>query len=593
MFLDRIVHSRLVIAYALAAITGVYLFFNYPVPSNDPYLQVISLRSPHLYTAGVYTYTVMLFSTPFILYSATFSLLYIFVYRRSTVLGRTVLPPYPSASRREKLYLVLGEVHDKIKPQPSPRPYWLTIPERGLFTGIAVFGAIGTGKTSCCIRPFAEQLLAHNAEDPERRIGGLVLEVKGDFCHQVRDILKGHGREKDYVEISLGGEYCYNPLQNDLDAYALAYALSSLIHQLFGKGKDPFWSMAATNVVKFIILLHKLVDDYVTLYDVYLAAIKPDALALKLEQGRNRFSLPEYVDVADDIYGTEPHNAHLHPFNFVFDDDRGVMVAEATDDLRAVLEAHDIPHTIYPGKPPEGYDPDKVRQFHAVERWFHHDWMSIDRKLRTSIVEGISVFLSLFDDNPEVHRIFCPPRQCYEPDKNTVDESGKYKYGRPLPSFSWLIEQGKVCALNFPVSLNPGLAKALGTLMKMDFQRAVLLRIPEMARHPERHFREVAFICDEYQNFATAGENDPNGDEKFFSSLDSPSASPSSQRSPSARSSPHSPVTLTRHCSRRSAQRCFSPFPTSFRPRSLLSSAAKRTRRTFPTASPSPATTPR
>ena len=27
---------------------------------------------------------------------------------------------------------------------------------------------------------------------------------------------------------------------------------------------------------------------------------------------------------------------------------------------------------------------------------------------------------------------------------------------KPLPSFSWLIETGKVCALNFPIGMNPG-----------------------------------------------------------------------------------------------------------------------------------------
>jgi hypothetical protein len=41
-----------------------------------------------------------------------------------------------------------------------------------------------------------------------------------------------------------------------------------------------------------------------------------------------------------------------------------------------------------------------------------------------------------------------------------------------------MLEQGKVCALNFPVSINPGLARTIGTLMKQDFQRAVLNRIP-------------------------------------------------------------------------------------------------------------------
>ena len=33
---------------------------------------------------------------------------------------------------------------------------------------------------------------------------------------------------------------------------------------------------------------------------------------------------------------------------------------------------------------------------------------------------------------------------------------------------------------------------------------------------PSKYFRQVFFICDEYQHFATVGENDPSGDEKFF-----------------------------------------------------------------------------
>jgi hypothetical protein len=65
--------------------------------------------------------------------------------------------------------------------------------------------------------------------------------------------------------------------------------------------------------------------------------------------------------------------------------------------------------------------------------------------------------------------------------------------------------------------MNPGLAKALGTMLKQDFQRAVLNRIPTMAEQPNRAWRSVLFVCDEYQAFATSGENEPSGDEKFFS----------------------------------------------------------------------------
>ena len=57
---------------------------------------------------------------------------------------------------------------------------------------------------------------------------------------------------------------------------------------------------------------------------------------------------------------------------------------------------------------------DRVAKFEAVKRWFDDDWMRIEPKLRTSIVEGISVFLSLFDDNPRVKYTFCPPKSLYE-----------------------------------------------------------------------------------------------------------------------------------------------------------------------------------
>ena len=64
-----------------------------------------------------------------------------------------------------------GEIHKERKSRAIDRPRWLTIPRRALFTGIGIFGAVGSGKPTCCIYPFAEQLLAYRRDDPERRIG--------------------------------------------------------------------------------------------------------------------------------------------------------------------------------------------------------------------------------------------------------------------------------------------------------------------------------------------------------------------------------------------------------------------------------------
>jgi SpoVK/Ycf46/Vps4 family AAA+-type ATPase len=46
-------------------------------------------------------------------------------------------------------------------------------------------------------------------------MSGLVLEDKGDFCHQFRGLMQQHGRADDYLEISLDAPDRYNPLHNE------------------------------------------------------------------------------------------------------------------------------------------------------------------------------------------------------------------------------------------------------------------------------------------------------------------------------------------------------------------------------------------
>ncbi len=509
--IQRILHSKNFLAFVLASGAGMYLYFAYPFPSSNLFLRAIEFRAPLVFQAALFSYTAMLFTTPFILFSILLSGLYIFTLRPGRRANLARLPLYPDPRLRSSLSLVIGEVHNPRKPVPAPNPHWLTIPERGLYTGIAVFGAIGSGKTTCCMYPFAEQILAYKAASKNERIGGLVLEVKGDFCRKVKGILDKHGRGEDYIEVSLDSEYRYNPFHNDLDAYALAYNIASLLNNLFGKGKEPFWQQAYTNLVKFIILLHKIAYDYVTLFDVYECAISPPLLAERIEDAERILSAEPQLYVSADDYASS-HHAELQAFHFVLDKAKKKYRATDTEDLRAFLKKHQIAFEDSTDSTANRMLTRKRAQLDSVKRWFHNDWQSLEPKLRTSIVEGISVFLSLFDDNPDVKRTFCPPAECYDPVANA-----DHRHGEPLPSFSWLIENGKVCALNFPVGMNAGLARALGVMMKLDFERAVLNRISQMEAHPERHFRQVLFLCDEYQHFATVGENEPLGDEKFFS----------------------------------------------------------------------------
>jgi type IV secretory pathway TraG/TraD family ATPase VirD4 len=57
----------------------------------------------------------------------------------------------------------------------------------------------------------------------------------------------------------------------------------------------------------------------------------------------------------------------------------------------------------------------------------------------------------------------------------------------------------------------------VATFAKMNFQRAVLKRIPVMARCPDRHWRPVLLAADECHAIVTCGEDNPIGDERFLS----------------------------------------------------------------------------
>ena len=270
-----------------------------------------------------------------------------------------------------------------------------------------------------------------------------------------------------------------------------------------------------------------------------------------------------------------------------------------TRPLKEKLDKLKIPHEIV-WEPGPGED--TRERVEAVNRWFVHDWQNLDNKIKSSIVEGVSVFLAMFD-MPDVAKVFCPaapltsddpqaiilqaaikraradkdakeakqpeaepeleaskpkaaagivytwggqpkeanqpepvktreaPWVVVEPDDKTPDPSTEsnqaatpthpnIKQTAPitqhLPPLFELIEQGKVLALNMPAGINPALARAVGVMLKNAWLQALLMRPAEMKHSPGRYFRPAVFICDEYQAFASVGEDDPSGDEKSF-----------------------------------------------------------------------------
>ena len=441
---------------------------------------------------------------------------------RFRILRRGKLPAWPVSSEDDAPSLVIGELHHPTVPRESGRPSWLVIPEKGLHTGVLVVGAVGTGKTAACMYPFAEQLLSWRADDPGRRAGALVLEVKGDFCHQVRDILGDAGREDDYLEIGLDGSWQWNPLDDPLqDAHSMAHGVASLVNQLFGKSGEPSRQQAYTNLVRWIVELHRLLPgSWVTLRDVHRCTVDAELFAQKIAEARKIADRLCHVRAVISRGDMVVHAKALREWAWERVPGTGHVGCRVDSELGARLDELGVTYET------EAVDSSAGRDFaervEAVERWYRRDWMALDAKVRTSIVEGISVFLSLFDQ-PEVASLFCPPAPDAESGPPVAVLVRRHGYVRPvlelprrLPPFADLIEDGKVLALNMPAGTNPALARAIGVLLKNAWTQALLRRPAEAERHPDRYMRPAVLICDEYRAFATVGEDDLSGDEKAF-----------------------------------------------------------------------------
>ena len=105
------------------------------------------------------------------------------------------------------------------------------------------------------------------------------------------------------IEIAMLGRLPYTALRDGVFAHPL---LAESLNNLFGRGKEPFWQQAYTNLVKFIILLHKVAYGYVTLFDVYECAISPSVLEKKLKEAERRLGESDSVLVSEEAYLKNP-----------------------------------------------------------------------------------------------------------------------------------------------------------------------------------------------------------------------------------------------------------------------------------------------
>ncbi len=125
-------------------------------------------------------------------------------------------------------------------------------------------------------------------------------------------------------------------------------------------------------------------------------------------------------------------------------------------------------------------------------RYFDDEYRQLDNRVRTGILATSTAFLNQFQDF-RAAKVFCPSRD-----------------GRTILSMADAIDQGQIIFLDIE---SPALARAMGTILKLHYEKATLDRLASRERNCER---VALLICDEYQDIVTCGGGNSLGDERYL-----------------------------------------------------------------------------
>ena len=249
----------------------------------------IGIGEYHLYTINhdIWYILVRFFMLFYIISVAIiFTSIYSFIFSNQSVEDSSF--PYSNIksknfTKNENLNLLIGT---DISTNSS-----IYIPEKGLYQNILITGTIGTGKTSSAMYPFTKQLIEYNAYDSDKKLGMLILDVKGNYYNQVVEYAKNCNRSNDVIVIELNGQYKYNPLYKpNLKPSVLANQLKSILLLFSPNNSESYWLDKAEDVLTECIKLCRIYNDgYVTFSELHKLVTQDYYYLEKIAKVRSRF----------------------------------------------------------------------------------------------------------------------------------------------------------------------------------------------------------------------------------------------------------------------------------------------------------------
>lgn len=220
------------------------------------------------------------------------------------------------------------------------------IPEKGLYQNFLITGTIGSGKTSSAMYPFTKQLIEFNHNHPNKKIGMLILDVKGNFYQQVKKYANQYQLEKDLIIIELKSNIYYNPLHKpNLKPQVLANRLKNILLLFSENNTESYWLDKAEEILTECIKLCRLYNNnYVTFLELHKLITLPNYYKEKITILRDLFISSKLSQ--SQIYEL---NSSLDFFQKEFENldsrTKGILISEITRITNPFVSDYDVMST--------------------------------------------------------------------------------------------------------------------------------------------------------------------------------------------------------------------------------------------------------
>lgn len=223
------------------------------------------------------------------------------------------------------------------------------IPEKSLYQNILITGSIGSGKTSSAIYPFTKQLIKYESNNFNKKLGFLILDVKGNYSSKVKEFASLFNRQNDVVTIGLNEQVTYNPLNKpNLKSSILANRLKTILLLFSPNNTESYWLDKVEQILEACIDFCRLYNNgYVTFEELNNLISDKSYFDSKLKILRNLF-------INNDFSKKDCYNLY---------------------------------HSIY---------------------FLNHDFYSLDSRTHNLLKSEITRITDIFVSDYEINRVFCP-----------------------------------------------------------------------------------------------------------------------------------------------------------------------------------------